>query len=270
MVGLILTLGAGTASAAKQPIAYFGNDGGSQTGTLGGQFDYAYGIAVNSSGAGPAEAGDIYVVDSGNHRIQRFAQDGNGTPADPYDDTYPFVSVWGAGVDSSLAGSDYEICTVAANCTKGIPSGANGALQFPRGIAVDQDTGIVYVSDTYNNRVSVYSGDGTFLRSFGWDVVQSGPGDTGTGYEICVAANGDVCKAGLYGEGLGEFGENSVFGIAISTADGNPASGTVYVADGRNHRVNTFNLDGSSPASFGSATNFTDLQQPTPEAVAVD
>jgi sugar lactone lactonase YvrE len=259
-----LVLGTNVASASKQVVAYFGTEAGS--GQQGGQFSGVGDIAVNSSGAGPAEKGDIYVIDTGNNRIQRFAQDGNGTPSNPFDDTFPFVGAWGAGVDAGLAGSGYEVCTVAANCTAGARSGGNGALDQPNGIAVDQDTGVVYVTDASNNRVSVYEGDGTFLRSFGWDVVQSGPGDTGTGFEICVAANGDQCKAGSSGSGAGQL-EIEGQGIATSQPDGNPATGTVYLADRRNRRVNTYNLDGSSPSSFGSAANFEDG---APEFVAVD
>jgi NHL repeat len=265
-VGL-LAWGAGTASASKQAIAFFGNSDVVSTGRGGGEFSAVRDIAVNSSGAGPADEGDIYVLDGS--RIQRFAQDDNGTPSNPYDDTFPFVSAWGAGVDSAAAGSDYEICTVAVNCAAGISGGTNGSLSLPNGIAIDQDTGFVYIADTDNRRISVYEGEGTFLRSFGWGVVQSGPGDAGSGYEICVAANGDTCKTGATGPGAGQLSEDAK-GIAISPADGNAASGTVYVADGRNFRVNVYALDGSAPTSFGSAADFSSEGAPTPEHVAVD
>ncbi len=281
---LTLLLGVTSASAApKQAIAYFGTESGS--GSLGGQFGVPDDVAVNATGAGPAAQGDIYVIDANrnsseqsNERIQRFAQDDNGTPANPYDDTFPFISAWGAGVDSAATGDDYEICTVAANCKAGLGIGGNGtaagngALYRPGGIAIDQDTGEVYVLDAPffssegNFRVNVYAGDGTFLRSFGWDVVESGPGNTGSDYEICVGANGDVCKAGTTGGSIGQLSFD-VWGIAVSPPDGNPASGTVFVADTGNRRVNTYNLDGTSPSSFGSAANFSEH---SPRTIAVD
>lgn len=262
-IGLTLILGAGVASASQQAINYFGTKSG--TGTLGGEFQGLNEIAVNSTGAGPAGAGDIYVVDELNLRIQRFGQDDNGTPSNPYDDTYPFLGAWGAGVDSSQPGSGYEICTVAANCKEGLASEGNGAFGGPAAIAVDQDTGVIYVGDRANRRINVYEGDGTFLRSFGWDVVESGPDDAGTGFEICIAANGDVCKSGVAGNGIGQIYVPA--DIAVSQPDGNAATGTVFVADPENRRIQTFALDGSGPGSFGSAANF---NSGSPQFVAVD
>ncbi len=233
-------------------------------------------IAVNSSGAGPADQGDLYVV--GQNRIQRFAAEDNGTPADPYDDTYSFVAAWGADVDSTPSGgSDYEICTVESECKPGVAAGGNGtsagngALNNPEGIAVDEDTGNVYVTDQKNNRINVYSGDGAFLRSFGWDVVESGSGDTGTSHEVCIAANGDVCQAGAAGSGVGQIGGDhdggQGRGIAVSASDGSPATGTVFLADRVNGRVNTYALQGSTPSSFGSTVEFSSS---SPGWVAVD
>jgi len=260
------------ASASKEVVASFGGAGvqGGQFGTL--QSTEAGHIAVNTSGAGPADARDIYVIDKDNHRVQRFATDENGTPGDPYDDSFEFVSAWGADADATPdGGSDYELCTVAEDCQQALASAGNGtaagngALSGPSGLAIDQDTGEIYVSDTANNRINVYSGDGAFLRSFGADVVASGPGDAGSGYEVCVAANGDVCQGGSAGAGAGQI--DGGVGIAVSPADGNPASGTVFLADGKNLRVNTYGLDGGSPSSFGSVANFATSE---PRYVAVD
>jgi hypothetical protein len=285
---LLLILPTSAAHAAKQPVDFFGGEG-----TQGGQFASGLpaGIAVNYTGAGGVPAGTIYVVDGGGfdipgergNRIQRFQRDDNGTPAETTDDTYSWVAAWGAGVETG--GSNYEICTTAANCGKGTGQGGNGtvggdgSLNKPGGIAVDEDTGDVYVVDssprrTLDNhfRVNVYSATGAFLRSFGWDVVESGPDNTGTGYEICVAANGDVCKKGIAGAGVGQIGvqangEKAAGDIAVSPPDGSPATGAVYVSDSFNRRVNTYALDGSSPSFFGSAATFTEA---SPQAVTVD
>jgi hypothetical protein len=243
------------AAPSKQPVDFFGG-----TGAFGGKFKGANGIAVNQSGAGAGNRGDIYVTDTSNSRIERFARDDHGTPTDGSDDTYSFVSAWGAGVVPSN-GPGYEVCTVAEKCSEATPSGIAGGLSNPAGIAVDEDTGDVYVADPGNARVDVYSGDGTFLRAFGFDVVESGPGDAGPGYEVCVPANGDVCKAGEPGSGVGQVGAIQAgfgidMGIAVSQANGNPASGTVFLADRSNQRIGTYNLDGSSPASIGSASVF--------------
>jgi DNA-binding beta-propeller fold protein YncE len=70
-------------------------------------------------------------------------------------------------------------------------------LKYPRGISVD-GSGNVYVADTNNHRVQVFTGTGTFVRKWG---------GTGTGD--------------------GQF--NAPTGIVV---DG---SGNVYVADTNNH-----------------------------------
>ncbi len=259
LLALLLSLFvlAPAANASKQAIDFFGGSGAE-----GGKFGTNMaGVAVNNSGAGPANAGDVYALDPEHNRVERFGRDDNGTPANTGDDTYFFISTWGAAAgNGSLSLSSGDHVTPA--------------------IALDQDTGELYVSDNENNRINVYTGDGAFLRSFGYDVVQSGPDDNGTGYEVCIAANGDVCKAGLRGSGAGQAGtlteHSGAEGIAVSAPDGNPATGTVFLADAGNRRVDTYSLDGSSPSSFGSTAqfpfdpvlgSFTHVQ---PTAVAVD
>ena len=272
---------AGSASASKQVVDIIGTETGA--GSLGGQFNTPYGVAINNSGAGPANQGDVYVSDSFNARVQRFGHNDNGTPTDTSDDTYPFISAWGAGVDSTQSGNDYQICGVASDCQSGLASDSNGAFnnyypgdgagrRAPAGIAVDQDSGQVYVVDPGNRRVNVYSGDGVFLRSFGIDVVATGPDDNGTGYEVCVAANGDVCKSGSAGSKGDVPGKitDLAKGIAISQPDGNPASGTVFVADPGTGRIYTFNLDGSSPGLIGTGVVFSGGLGNGPTSVAVD
>jgi hypothetical protein len=277
---LTLLVAAVSASASKEVIAFFGG-----AGTDGGQFGFlgstqSGDIAVNASGSGPADPGDLYVVDDANFRIQRFALDDGGTPADPYDDTYDFRSAWGADVVADGGSGDlgdatdarYEICTVATECKQAVGSAGNGSadgngsLSNPVGIAVDQDTGRVFVSDSGNNRVSVYAGDGSFERSFGFDVAASGPGDTGAGYEVCVAADGDVCQIGLPGSGAGQLDDATA--AAVSPADGNPTTGTVFVADLGNSRIGTYGLDGAAPSAFGSSAEFPAGNDPF--TVAVD
>ncbi len=171
-----------TASAADQVRTWFGTESGA--GSLGGQFSNPRDVAVNRSGAGPANPGDLYVADEANNRIERFDSAGN------------FVSAWGADVVAEggsgnlgdEAAKDFELCTVAAQCKAGVEASGNGTvfgdgdLSRPQSLAVDQETGDVYVSDGNNRRINEYTGDGAFVRSFGWDVVESGP-DNGAEFQ---------------------------------------------------------------------------------------
>jgi hypothetical protein len=263
----ILTLAAATASAKS---VY--NSVGSVFGTLGGQFHIPTDVAANDT------SGDFYVVDESNNRIERFGSAGN------------FISAWGADVDgSTVGGTDYEICTVAAECKAGAASGGNGTaagngtFAAPQGVAVDQDTGNVYVSDRNNRRIDEYTATGTFLRAFGYDVVASGPDQTGTGYEICdvVANPTDVCKAGVGannstttspGANPGQFGlTNNPYGyrIDVSKPDGDATTGYIYLANSGSQRIERYDLDGTSPTNFGTTANFAG-GQPLHVAVGTD
>lgn len=81
-------------------------------GTGDGEFDHPYGIAVDSSGR-------VYVVDSLNHRIQKFTSTGS------------LITKWGSYGDG------------------------DGQFYFPEGIAVDR-TGYVYVVESNNARIQKF------------------------------------------------------------------------------------------------------------------
>jgi DNA-binding beta-propeller fold protein YncE len=98
-------------------------------------------------------------------------------------------------------------------------SGAN-ALSDPQGVAVGESTGDVYVVDSANNRVEVFSASGAFISAFG-----------------------------MAGSGNGQF--NGPTQIAVDNSSGLP--GDVYVLDAGNHRVEVFNAKGEYQAQVGNA-----------------
>ncbi len=321
---------ASPASASKEVLNYFGTTdfNSNASNAVGAEFSNPRDTAVNSTGNGPADAGDIYVADDEYNRIQRFDSEGN------------FISAWGANVltdpanevqtltvsatagtytlsfggattgniafnatagavqtalralpsvnganltvsgtapytitfnnsfsatnvpqlavdDALLTGTvalatttqgsgQYEVCVVAANCRGGSATGGanagnnakNGSLDNPQSVAVDADTGNVYVSDRDNRRINEYAGDGTFVRSFGFGVDAT---EAGEGYEVCPASN--RCRTGIAGEGAGQLGATTTggtLGIAVSPPDGEAAVGKVFLADSQNRRVNTY------------------------------
>jgi uncharacterized protein (TIGR03663 family) len=190
-----------------------------------GQFNQPRGIAVAEDG------GQIYVVDMANARVEQFNADGN------------FVDIWGGGEDPDLTLSKTEI----GNGPTGVAVGPDGLVYVcdtwnhrvvvldssghvvrefgsaadtddspdaslepgkffgPRAIAIANDQ--IYVVDTGNERVQVFSPDGTFIRAWG------GKGTSPTQFVEPV-------------------------GIAID------AQGRIYVADSGNARISIFSSTG--------------------------
>ena len=130
-------------------------------------------------------------------------------------------------------------------------SGA-GRIGFLLGIAASPVTGDLYIVDQTNKRIDEFSAWGRFVRAFGWDVVQSGPDEKGTGLEVCQEER-DVCQAGSAGSGAGQFGSfGQGGGIAVD------AAGDVYATDMRaGHRVQKFTPTGEFLLMFGGEVDHT-------------
>ncbi len=181
----------------------------------GGELNFPTGIATDA-------AGNVFVADNGNQRVQEFTSDGG------------FVKTWGKDV-LTTGGTGFEICTAAASCKAGVAGGAAGEQSSPFATAVNGNA--VYVADSGNNRVQRFdAATGDFERAWGRDVSTIG----GTGFEVCVAAA--FCKAGISGGGAGEF--NQLRGVAAGS-DG------VYVSDPVNNRIQQFTATGGFTRAWG-------------------
>jgi hypothetical protein len=259
------------ASAAWGAHGLGGLIGGS-LGAAADQFGQPRDIAVfEGTDANPA-TDKIVVVDDLRQRV--VVLDGNGS----------FERLWGRNTIAFGAPGDLgdvpEVCVAVEDCQQPVVDKGGRAGEFAdlQGVAVDQDTGLIYVADRHNRRVQVFDLNGVFKRMWGFDVVDGvgHPGaanDNGTGFEVCDVDAGNAageCKAGLEGPGLGQLGSGALantFDIAVSPPDGNPATGKVFVADSGNRRVAVYDLDGSSPSTIGSAVQF-GLNQPRKLAVS--
>jgi len=219
LVVFAMVLPSGAGADPKAHLATIGSSG-----SLGGQFTQARGIAVNH------DTGDFYVADGGNARIQQFSASGS------------FIRAWGTDVIASGkpgdTGTGFEICnavpgpTPGENCKAGTTTlGAAGQVAQPMGVAVDQATGYVYVTSNTNRRVDIFSSNGVFAGAFGWGV------DTGVGaLELCTTLS--TCQQGVAGAGAGQFPTSL---IASSPAiDPSAPPGTVYVPEQGNARVSKF------------------------------
>ncbi len=104
------------------------------------------GVAVNSS------THDVYVADTGNHRVDEFSASG------------AFIRAWGWGVADGSTEA-LQVCT--SGCHAGLPGAGAGQLSEPTSIAVDNSggpsQGDVYVSD--GTSVSKFSASGGYLST---------------------------------------------------------------------------------------------------------
>ncbi len=114
-------------------------------------------------------------------------------------------------------------------------------MVFPEGIAVDggassPSRGDVYVIDPRNNRIQKFTPSGEFLLMLGGEV------DKTTHADICTAASGEECGAGLEGTGAGAFQRLGGRSVVVDSA------GRLYVGD--ENRVQRFGPAGSLEAQI--------------------
>jgi hypothetical protein len=75
----------------------------------------------------------------------------------------------------------FEICVPANGdfCKIGTTGGLGGMFSSPQGVAVNQSSGDVYVTESGNRRASQFDSSGNFIRTFGKDVIATGfPGNS--------------------------------------------------------------------------------------------
>src|SRR2546422_840668 len=124
-----------------------------------------------------------------------------------------------------------------------------GEFNRPEGLCADaQDR--IYVADSCNHRIQVFSSDGKFLRAYG--KAGSGTGQLSYPYDICVDAAGRqyVCEFGNSRIQVFDAGDQPIEIIGGPGAEpgqfSNPwgvvldSAGNLYVADSQNHRVQKF------------------------------
>jgi DNA-binding beta-propeller fold protein YncE len=182
------------------------------------QFGYPRGIAADASG-------DIYVVDSWNDRIQKFAPDST------------FIEKWGE------------------------EGSGDGQFLFPAAIAVD-GTGNIYVTDSGNDRVQKFGPDAGFITA--WGGSGSGPGEFQTPEGIAVDPSGNIYVADSGNNRVQKFTPDGLFitewggyGILPGELDGPigvaaDGAGNIYITECRNHRVQKFTSSGEPLALWGS------------------
>jgi sugar lactone lactonase YvrE len=117
---------------------------------------------------------------------------------------------------------------------------ANGQFRGPFGIATDRG-GAVFVADTDNNRIQVFSASGGFLRK--WGTTGSGDGQFLSAQDVAVDSDGTVWVADYRNNRVQRFSSAGAYQseIAVSGASGVAvdAAGNLFVQD-LNGRVTSY------------------------------
>jgi DNA-binding beta-propeller fold protein YncE len=230
-----------------------------------GQFSFPSAVALDSGG-------NVYVVDTGNNRIQKFNSNGD------------YLSEWGGSgtgngqfnhpsaifIDGS--GNVFVADTGNNRVQKFNSSGShllnigstgtgNGQFQSPSGVAVD-GSGYIYVSDMYNHRVQQFNSSGVFQTK--WGTNGTNDGQLHYPHGLAFYTDGNILVADSGNNRIQKFTPQGVLQETysnIGTTDGyffEPAGaavspgGDLYVADSVNCRIQRFDSDGQFVAKWGT------------------
>ena len=185
----------------------FGTNGSSQ-----GNFRSPRGIALDKNY-------HVFVVDSENHRVQKFTLDGKfiasvGTMGNnplqfyyPKDIAYNSVNdrlyILDGNDQVQVLDTDFSLCAIFGKHGR-----ENGQFNNPWGITCDS-SGRVFVADTYNHRVQIFTAEKEFVAAFG----------------IRGRKNGELCDP---------------IGVAVDSS-----KGVIYISERQKERVSLFSVDGT-------------------------
>ena len=214
----------------------------------------SYGSAFGAAGAGNGQfshpsdvasdaAGNLWVVDEQNNRIEKFNEKGE------------FLAKYG--------------------------STGTGNGQFSRPTQIAIANGNVFVTDAGNKRVEKFNESGVFLAAFGSSGTGNGQ-FSGSGPEgLAVDGKGSVWVSDTYGARLEKFSEAGAFQMAVGVRGSGAgqlveptgldidAQGDVWVADWSNNRIVEFSGTGTYLRQVGSAGTANGQFQ-HPDALDVD
>ena len=246
-----------------------------------GEFSYPRGAAIDAEG-------NLFVTDSRNSRIQKFAPDstfitkwgregfGDGQflmPADIAIDDAGNIYVTDSG-NNRIQKFTPDTTFVTAWGSRG---SGQGEFESPTGIAAGPD-GSIYVVDTGNHRVQKFTPDGIYITE--WGVYGSGPGQFDTPRGIAADPYGNVYVTGCRNNRVQKFSNDGIFLDSwgtYGTAEGElycpiavamDEAGNIYVVDYGNDRLQKFTSTGAFVTFLGSS-GIGEGEFDRPEGVAV-
>ncbi len=166
------------------------------------------------------------------------------------------ASIFGWGAALALAAAALLFAPSARADIEFCPPGSGaGQCDSPQGIAVDYETGRLYVADRDNNRVDVFAEDGEFLFAFGWGVADGATGAPQTCGPAAVPPTAE-CFKGIAGPGPGQLSAPTK--VAVDNDSASPSPHAVYVVDQPNFRVQKFTAGGEFLWVIGKGVDQTD------------
>ncbi len=240
----ILAFGAGSAQALLVHTGSFGS-----AGTGAGEFSTPTGVAVDQT------SGDVYVIDSGNSRVEKFDASGN------------FILAFGKGVDQTTGG---DVCTATSGdtCQAGTNGSSAGEFSSPAFVAVDNSAGAsagdVYVGDTGDSAVSKFTSGGALVSTWGTG------GQLSSGFTsidgITVDKNGQLLVIDDSNT-VWEFGQDGSATTHFATTRGMDRNGMDVDSSGNIFKVNG---DSSVEKLTSSGTDVAQVTSGTTQELVID
>jgi DNA-binding beta-propeller fold protein YncE len=230
---------------------------------------FAPGEVISPSGLAIRQStGDVYVLDPGSVRVERFdaageflsSFDGSGTPTSAFGFPSAIAIDQSSGhvYVADAANNAVDVFSAAGAYLSQLDATATPATAFasPSGVAVDPTNGKVYVSDTADNVVDVFDNTGAFITSFDGSGAGDGPFVAPTGIAVDAGHNVYVLDSGKarvekYTAQGAAF--TSIFDSTSPVAvAADPSSGDVYVAENgpSGVQVSDFDSSGDPPFTF--------------------
>jgi sugar lactone lactonase YvrE len=242
-------------------VTLYAQWGGTVTTLAGtGSFGSTDGVGINASFCAPNDVavdsgGNVYVADLGNNLIRKITPSGVVTTLAG---TGKIGSANGPGASASFNGpgclavdssgniyvsdsgnqlirkitSDGVVSTMAGSGAQGASNGPGSEASFngPDGLAVDV-SGIVYVSDTYNNMIRKITPDGVVSTFAGTGTYgfTNGPGASATFNEpmgLAIDLTGNLYVADLYNQVIRKITPDGTVSTFAGGGGGGPGDGT--------------------------------------------
>jgi WD40 repeat protein len=198
-----------------------------------GQFVEPAGAAVDNSLG--LSAGDVYVVDRGNSRVEKFSPAGE------------FLLMIGGEVNAT---THANVCAVGEQCQAGVPVAGNGSFEVLANNAVAVDSaGTVYVGE--RERMQKFGPEGAFVGEValpGVGVIESLLVDASGDLYVMASGVQGVHKYDATGTELGSPRDPTAESFPSNIALG--AAGELFVYNGEQEHVFEYDSSGAQISSF--------------------